>query len=170
MAAEMDEVRQQLASVPASVVVANHAMGLYELAAIHLSSQPPNFAEAQVAIDAMAAIVEGLRGAWARTSRRWSTRSASCAWPTCSCTAPLPRHRSNRTRLHRCRGGPAGSKSTAVSTAIVRVPSAIAVQWKANVVPSSAVIVPSPASSSKLETIPTLWPNVNGRSWRAGAR
>ena len=62
MAAEMDEVRQQLASVPASVVVANHAMGMYELAAIHLSSPPPNFVEAQVAIDAMAAIVDGLRG------------------------------------------------------------------------------------------------------------
>jgi hypothetical protein len=62
MAAEMDEVRQQLAAVPASAVVANHAMGMYELAAIHLSSQPPNFTEAQVAIDAMAAIVDGLRG------------------------------------------------------------------------------------------------------------
>lgn len=62
MAAEMDEVRRQLASVPAAVVVANHAMGLYELAAIHLSAQPPNFAEAQLAIDAMAAIVEGLEG------------------------------------------------------------------------------------------------------------
>ncbi len=60
MAAEMDEVRRQLASTPAVVVVANHAMGLYELAAIHLSSQPPNFADAQVAIDAMAAIVDGL--------------------------------------------------------------------------------------------------------------
>jgi len=62
MAAEMQEVRQQLASVPAAVVVANHAMGMYELAAIHLSTQPPNFVEAQVAIDAMAAIVEGLHG------------------------------------------------------------------------------------------------------------
>ncbi|HEV3227777.1 MAG TPA: hypothetical protein VGZ52_13110 [Acidimicrobiales bacterium] len=62
MAAEMDEVRQQLASVPAAVVVANHAMGLYELAAIHLSGQPPNFVEAQVAIDGMAAIVSGLAG------------------------------------------------------------------------------------------------------------
>ena len=51
MAAEMEEVRQQLASVPAAVVIANHAMGLYELAAIHLSTQPPNFPEAQVAID-----------------------------------------------------------------------------------------------------------------------
>jgi hypothetical protein len=62
MAAEMDDVRRQLASAPAAVVIANHAMGLYELAAIHLSSQPPNFAEAQTAIDAMAAIIEGLRG------------------------------------------------------------------------------------------------------------
>jgi len=60
MAAEMEEVRRQLASVPASVVVANHAMGLYELAAIHLSSEPPNFTEAQVAIDALAALVERL--------------------------------------------------------------------------------------------------------------
>jgi hypothetical protein len=62
MAAEMDEVRRQLASVPAAMVVANHAMGLYELAAIHLSSQPPDFVEAQVAIDGMAAIVDALRG------------------------------------------------------------------------------------------------------------
>jgi hypothetical protein len=62
MAQEMDEVRRQLASVSAAVVVANHAMGLYELAAIHLSSQPPNFSEAQLAIDAMAALVDGLVG------------------------------------------------------------------------------------------------------------
>jgi len=62
MAAEMDEVRRQLASVPAAVVVANHAMGLYELAAIHLSGQPPQFAEAQLAIDAMGVLVEGLQG------------------------------------------------------------------------------------------------------------
>lgn len=62
MAEQMQQVREQLASVPAAVVVANHAMGLYELAAIHLSSQPPEFAEAQLAIDAMGAVVEGLRG------------------------------------------------------------------------------------------------------------
>ena len=62
MAQEMDDVRRQLASVSAAVVVANHAMGLYELAAIHLSSQPPSFSEAQLAIDAMAAIVDGLVG------------------------------------------------------------------------------------------------------------
>ena len=62
MAGRMSEVRQQLLAVPASTVVANHAMGLYELAAIHLSNEPPQLGEARVAIDAMGAIVEGLEG------------------------------------------------------------------------------------------------------------
>ncbi len=62
MAEEMAEVRQQLLQVPASTVVANHVMGLYELAAIHLSAQPPNLGEARVAIDAMAAVIDGLEG------------------------------------------------------------------------------------------------------------
>lgn len=56
--AELAEVRRQLASVPAAQVIANHAMGLFELAAIHLGQPTPNFAEASVAIDAMAAVVE----------------------------------------------------------------------------------------------------------------
>ncbi len=62
VAAQMAEVRRQLLSVPASTVVANHVMGFYELAAIHLSAEPPNLSEAKVAIDAMAAVVEGLEG------------------------------------------------------------------------------------------------------------
>lgn len=62
MAKEMAEVRQQLASVPASVVVANHAMGLYELAAIHLSQQPPRLSEARLAIDAFAALLGAIQG------------------------------------------------------------------------------------------------------------
>ena len=62
MAGQMAEVRQQLLEVPASTVVANHAMGLYELAAIHLSDQPPSLDEARIAIDAMGGIVEGLEG------------------------------------------------------------------------------------------------------------
>jgi hypothetical protein len=41
-------------------VVLNHAMGLYELAAIHLSATPPNLTEAALAIDAVACLVEGL--------------------------------------------------------------------------------------------------------------
>jgi len=60
IAREMAEVRAQLASVPAVVVVANHAMGLYELAAIHLGSQPANLSEARVAIDAFAALLEAV--------------------------------------------------------------------------------------------------------------
>ena len=60
-AAEMAEVRRQLAQVPAVQVVANHIMGLYELGAIHLSQSPPQFSEATLAIDAMAAVIDGLR-------------------------------------------------------------------------------------------------------------
>ena len=59
---ELAESRERLKAVPASVVVANHAMGLYELAALHLSSQPPNFVEGAVAIDALGALLEGMKG------------------------------------------------------------------------------------------------------------
>ena len=54
------EARQRLGQVPASVVVANHAMGLFELAAIHLGSEPPNLPEAQLAIDALGYLIDGL--------------------------------------------------------------------------------------------------------------
>ena len=59
---ELAESRERLKSVPASVVVANHAMGLYELAALHLANQPPNFTEATVAIDALGALLDGMKG------------------------------------------------------------------------------------------------------------
>jgi hypothetical protein len=62
MAAELDELRDQLAKTPAAVVVANHGFGLFELAALHLSLRPPQLGEAQLAIDALAALVEGLPG------------------------------------------------------------------------------------------------------------
>ena len=62
MAREMAAVQEQIASAPASVVVANHLMGCYELAAIHLSQQPPNLSEASVAIDALAGVVDTLPG------------------------------------------------------------------------------------------------------------
>ncbi|MEY4362355.1 MAG: hypothetical protein RL391_1661 [Actinomycetota bacterium] len=54
------EARARLAEVPAEVVVVNHAMGLYELAAIHLTSSPANLPAAALAIDALACLVEGL--------------------------------------------------------------------------------------------------------------
>jgi len=62
MAARMVELRDQLARTPAAAVVANHAYGLFELAALHLSLDPPQLDEAQVAIDALGAIVTGLAG------------------------------------------------------------------------------------------------------------
>jgi hypothetical protein len=60
--AELDDARQRLASVPAAQVVANHAMGLFELAAIHLSETPPHLTDAALAIDAMAVIVDSVGG------------------------------------------------------------------------------------------------------------
>jgi hypothetical protein len=57
---QLAEARQRLSEVPADVVVVNHAMGLYELGAIHLSNQPPALDQAALAIDAFACLVEGL--------------------------------------------------------------------------------------------------------------
>jgi hypothetical protein len=58
MIAEMADVQRQIATTPAAQLAANHAMGLYELAAIKLSQEPPLFTEAQLAIDLMAAMLE----------------------------------------------------------------------------------------------------------------
>jgi hypothetical protein len=56
----LEDARRRIAEVPAQVVVVNHLMGLYELAAIHLSSVPPKLDEASLAIDALAALLEKL--------------------------------------------------------------------------------------------------------------
>lgn len=61
-AEQMAELQRQLAETPSAVVVANHCFGLFELAALHLSLPQPQLSEAQVAIDALAAITEGLAG------------------------------------------------------------------------------------------------------------
>ena len=59
---ELEAMREQLAHAPAELVIANHAMGLWELAALHLSQKPPQLAQAQLAIDALSALVDGLHG------------------------------------------------------------------------------------------------------------
>lgn len=59
-AAALREARARLAEVPAETVVVNHVMGLYELAAIHLSAAPPRLPAAALAIDAVACLVDGL--------------------------------------------------------------------------------------------------------------
>ncbi len=53
-------MQQQVLATPAAVVVANHAMALFELAALYLSPEPPQLDDAQVAIDAMAAVIEAV--------------------------------------------------------------------------------------------------------------
>lgn len=62
MQARLAEIRDELARTPAAVVIVNHCLAFFELAALHLSLEPPQLAEAQLAIDAMAAVVEGLEG------------------------------------------------------------------------------------------------------------
>jgi hypothetical protein len=58
--AALEASRRKLAEVPPEVVVVNHVMGLYELAAIHLGATPPALSNAALAIDAVGCLVEGL--------------------------------------------------------------------------------------------------------------
>jgi hypothetical protein len=58
MIAEMAETQARLAGTPAAELLANHAAGLYELAAIKLGVRPPQLDDARLAIDALAALVE----------------------------------------------------------------------------------------------------------------
>jgi hypothetical protein len=64
LAAEMHRVRTELAATPVVDLIANHAVGLWQLAVLHLvpeeENEPPRLDDAAVAIDAFAAIVEGL--------------------------------------------------------------------------------------------------------------
>lgn len=59
---EVARIRGQLAAAPAEAVVANHVMGLYELAAVHLNQEHPNLAGARLAIDALAAVLDATKG------------------------------------------------------------------------------------------------------------
>lgn len=58
MIREMAQVQQQIAETPAAQLVANHAMGLYELGAIKLSQEPPQFSDAQLAIDTLTSLLD----------------------------------------------------------------------------------------------------------------
>jgi len=60
--AEMMEVQRRVLEAPAADVIANHLMGIYELAAMHLNQEVPNFAEASVAIDSLRAVVSAVEG------------------------------------------------------------------------------------------------------------
>ncbi len=60
LAEQMAAMRAELASSPVEVVVANHCYGLFELAAVYLSQQPPLLEQARLAIDALGSLVGGL--------------------------------------------------------------------------------------------------------------
>jgi Domain of unknown function (DUF1844) len=60
---EFEALRQELAETPVAAIVANHAVGLWQLGVLHLALEgdmTPRLDEAKLAIDAMAALVEGL--------------------------------------------------------------------------------------------------------------
>lgn len=60
MAAQLSAAREQILQTEASDIVANHAMGLYELAAIHLTADKPKLDQAKLAVDALDALVSQL--------------------------------------------------------------------------------------------------------------
>jgi hypothetical protein len=60
MAQQVEEARRQLLAAPAGPVVGQQALQFYELAALHLSQPEPRLGDAQIAIDALAAVVDNL--------------------------------------------------------------------------------------------------------------
>jgi hypothetical protein len=58
--AELAAMQEQMLRTPAAIVVANHCIGLVELAALHLGQDPPNLADAQVAIDALGGMIDAV--------------------------------------------------------------------------------------------------------------
>lgn len=62
MEEELRAMTEEIVSVPASAIVANHCVGLFQLAAAHLQIVPAALEEARLAVDAMACVVDGLKG------------------------------------------------------------------------------------------------------------
>jgi len=62
MAHELAEARAKLLEADVSAVIANHAIGIYELAAIHVTADNPKLDQAKLAIDALDALVMGMEG------------------------------------------------------------------------------------------------------------
>jgi len=58
--AHVAEVQRELLETPASVVIANHCIGLFQLAVLHLEQSPPDLTEAKLVIDAMGALIDNL--------------------------------------------------------------------------------------------------------------
>ena len=59
---QYEQMQRQVLEAPAADVVAQHAATFYELAALHLGQEAPRLAEIRLLIDALDALLEGLRG------------------------------------------------------------------------------------------------------------
>lgn len=60
---QLRQLREELADTPVADIVANHVVGLWQLAVLHLDLEGTGsrrLEEARIAIDAVAALVEGL--------------------------------------------------------------------------------------------------------------
>ncbi|MEZ5379760.1 MAG: hypothetical protein R2733_24920 [Acidimicrobiales bacterium] len=62
MAKELAEARAQILEADPTAIIANHAFGMYELAMLHITNDDPDMKAARLAVDALGALVEGLRG------------------------------------------------------------------------------------------------------------
>ena len=60
MARQMQEAQDRMLRAPGTGVVGQQALQFYELAAVYLSQDPPRLEDAQLAVDAFAAVVETL--------------------------------------------------------------------------------------------------------------
>ena len=125
---QMAELRDQLARTPAEVVVANHAFGLFELAALHLSLSPPSSTRPA---SPSTPWPRWSRGSGARLGEPASSCrrvSASCAWPSCRSTEPRRRRQGCRRARPggraRSAGGRAAARSGGHPTACTSAPCA----------------------------------------------
>ena len=57
---DLDRLRDELVDTDPAIVISNHCYGLFELAAVYLSAQPPRLDAARTAIDALAGITDSL--------------------------------------------------------------------------------------------------------------
>ena len=65
-----------------AMVVADHCMSLYELAALYLSPDPPQLADAQVAIDSLAALIDAVGPRFGPNEKPLRKPSPNSAWPS----------------------------------------------------------------------------------------
>ena len=59
---EVEALRARLEQADPADIIANHAYGLFELAAVYLSATPPKLDSAQVAIDALTGLLGSVDG------------------------------------------------------------------------------------------------------------